>query len=145
MKIIILSLLICLTISYKTVPAIEYARKYCRYSGPYYDYDMKDEPANFVSKCLIAGGMNFSGCSGVNNKGAIPSAANLRSCLISKGWKYSKGISKQFKAGYPFFSNNQHSMIATYVKGKFLKYCAHANDRCDKDLTAPDDYYYYYL
>ena len=143
MKIIIFALFIYFSISYDTTTAIQYARKYCSYYGRY--DDVPDEAANYVSKCLIAGGMKLSGCNGVYSIGTIPNGANLMTCLTQKGWKHSIGINKRFKPGYPFFSNNKHSMIATYVDGKSLRYCAHDNNRCDQKMNAPDNYFYYYL
>ena len=70
--------------------------------------------------------------------------SNLRNCLQLKGWKYTTGVSRYFKPGYPFFNGNSHAMIATGVSGSKVTYCAHTNDRCDYTITAPT-YDYFYL
>ena len=144
MKILVLSLLICFALSYNPSKAISYARQYCKnYNSKYKNYaPYGGDCANFVSQCLIAGGQKLSGCSGTDGYGTIPLVSNLRSCLSAKGWKYSQGVSKKFKAGYPFFSGNSHAMISTSVSGSSLKYCGHTNDRCDHPMTAPSGYLY---
>ena len=140
----LLSLLIGYSLSYSTANAISYARKYCKnYNSNYKKYPGAD-CANFVSQCLIAGGQTLSGCSGLDAKGTLPLVSNLRNCLTKKGWKSTKGVSKKFKGGYPFFDGNNHAMIATSVSGSKVTYCGHTNDRCDYTLTN-SNYYYYYL
>ena len=146
MKVFFLSLLICFVYTYDTNKAISYARRYCRNYNPLYpNYCQFSDNAHFVSQCLVAGGQDLKGCSGVNNRGLIEYVPNLENCLINKGWKKSVGMTKDFKAGYPFFIHNQHAMIATSVSGNFLYYCAHTTDRCDSGMQARSNFIYYYL
>ena len=146
MKSLIILLLIGFSLSYNTGGAISYAKKYCNhYNHNYHDYSRSGgDCANFVSQCLIAGGLKLGGCKGLDNKGAIPYVPNLRSCLQQKGWKHTQGVTNKFKAGYPFFEGNKHAMIATGVNGKTITYCGHTNDRCNNKLVN-SNYYYYYL
>ena len=144
MKALLIALLISFSISYKAGNAIEYARKHCNSYNPKYKTYAGKDCANFVSQCLIAGGLNLSGCGGRDEKGAIPLVSNLRNCLSSKGWKNTQGISNKFKAGFPFFDGNHHAMISTSVNGNSIKYCGHTNDRCDQPMNASRNYYYYY-
>ena len=146
MKTILLSLLIGLTLSYNAGNAIAYAKKYCsNYNTAYNNYKGQGgDCANFVSQCLKAGGFNFDGCGGKDNKGMIINCSNLRSCLEQKGWKHSTGVTNQFKAGYPFFIGNSHAMISVGVSGKTVTFCGHTNDRCSA-TTNDQSYIYYYL
>ena len=130
--------------AYNRDKAISYARKYCKSYNPAYKRYNGADCANFVSQCLKEGGQSLSGCNGLDEKGAIPYVPNLESCLTKKGWKSSRGVPKQFKAGYPFFIPKQHAMIATAVNGKTITYCGHTNDRCDATVTS-EKYDYYYL
>ena len=144
MKSIILLLLIGLSISYSTSEAIAYARGYCNiYNSAYENYYGSDN-ANFVSQCLIAGGQTLDGCIGIDNKGSIPNIADLKSCLTKKGWKSQIGYTHKFKAGYPFFTNNEDAMLATVVVGNEIRFCGHTKDRCDR-VTSGDQYTYFYL
>ena len=64
MKIILLSLLIGLTLTYSTSNAVSYAKKYCsNYNSAYNSYKGRGgDCANFVCQCLVAGGLDLSGC-----------------------------------------------------------------------------------
>ena len=148
MKVLIIALLISVSFSFDTEKAIEYARTYCSTYNKYYkDYRSEGggEDANFVSQCLIAGGLDLEGCGGRDEKGAIPSVTGLRNCLNLKGWKNTYGISKRFKAGYPFFDGYSHAMLITSINGRTITYCGHITDRCDRPMIPPGNYYYYYL
>ena len=144
MKSIFILLLIEIIYSYDTEKAINYAKKYCKDYNP--DYNTYDEDsANFVSQCLIAGGEGITDCKLSDDKNAFQSVANLKSCLYQLGWKVQSGVPRQFKAGYPFFNNeNTHVMIATEVNGKTITYCGHTKDSCDEVLENPNKYHYYY-
>ena len=145
MKAIILSLLLCLVISYDTEAAVNYAKEHCNnYNPKYSNFGLGSESANFVSQCLLAGGFDFLGCPGVNDKGVIVSIPALRNCLISKGWRRTQGMSKQFKAGFPIFKGNSYVMIASSVEQKEAKICGHAPDTCDQSLPASDSYLYFF-
>ena len=145
MKYIFLLFLIELSLTYNPSAAILYARKYCNTYHPYYDYYQEGDAAHFVSQCLVAGGLSFKGCNGLNNKGFFYRVPDLASCLIKIGWKHTKGMTKQFKKGFPFFIGNYHVMIATEVNGNSVTYCAHTIDRCDYTMKADSTYIYYYL
>ena len=150
MKIIILSLLLFFTISYKRERAVEYARKYCKtYNPAYINYSkMIGDSTNFVSQCLIAGGLSFDGCAGRDVRGSIPVIANLKTCLSKKGWKNTNGLNNNFKDGYPFFYKKNWSYIATAVIGKKLKACTHDYEiPCDVIVneTEVNNFQYFYL
>ena len=147
MKIFTLCLLIGLSLSYNTTNAIHYARLNCiEHAGPYNpdDYRIKGQQcARYISQCLRAGGQDFNGCSGIDSKGNFLKVVDLRRCLTLKGWKSKKGLPKQFKAGYPFFIENSHAMLATYLKGKNITFCSNSPDRCDYKTTDKSFIYYY--
>ena len=151
MKIIVIALLLCFAMSYKRERAVEYARQYCRsYNRNYINYaELIGDSANYVSQCLLAGGVNLGGCAGRDSHGAIPIVSNLRTCLASRGWKNTLGYNSRFLDGYPFFLDNDEAYIATQVVGKNIKYCAHAQDsgfKCDTLLGSNlQQYRFYYL
>ena len=145
MKIILLSILIGLTLSYDTESAILYAKKYCKKYNTDYKYDgVKLQSPFFVSQCLKAGGFDFNGCGGGREGGLLMTCSDLKSCLTKKGWKSKIGVPKGFKGGYPFFNGNQIAMIATDVSGNTVTYCSHVPDACGK-TTSSNNYVYYYL
>ncbi len=147
MKAVIFCLLVGLTLTYNAGSAVSYARKYCRnYNPKYHNYASSGgDCANFVSQCLVAGGMSFSNCGGKDNKGMIPYVPNLENCLSNNGWKKSYGRNGSFRAGYPFFIPGSHAMIATSVNGGSLTFCGHTNDRCDSSMGFMSNWAYYYL
>ena len=147
MKYITLFLLIGLALSYNRNSAVNYAQTYCsRYNSNYHNYaSVGGDCANFVSQCMIAGGMSFSSCSvsWIDDKGCLPRVSDLRSCLSQKGWKSSSSLPGSFKAGYPLFlSSGSHAMIAVSVSGSTVYYAAHTNDRCNQPISSGVIYYY---
>ena len=137
MKVILFSLLIAFSLSYNPSAAVEYAKKYCsNYNPQYTSYrNMGGDCANFVSQCLIAGGMNFSGCQNVKSNGVIAGVTSLKNCLIKKGWHLSTTKPSGFKAGYPMVKPDlSHAIIATTVSGNTVYYSGHTNDVCNKKL-----------
>ena len=147
MKTIILLFFIGLSLCYDTGAAVRYARSYCSsYNRGYKDYgSMGGDCANFVSQCMIAGGMNFRTCSvsWIDEYGCLPRVADLKSCLTQKGWRHSTSRPSSFKAGYPIFlTSGSHAMLATSVEGGNVKFCAHTNDRCDASISSGIEYYY---
>ena len=147
MKSIIFILLLNFIFSYNPTSAIQYARKYCRkYNTEYKNYkDYGCDCSNFVSQCLMAGGLSLKKCVGLDEKGSIPKTKNLKTCLTQLGWKSQVGVPKAFKAGYPFFWGDNHARIATAVNGKTITYCDHkCTDTCDGKIT-DDTLIYYYL
>ena len=84
MKSFLFLVLIGLAISYNANAAVNYALKHCRnYNKAYNSYPGAD-CANFVSQCLIAGGLSLKGCHGLDGKGTLPLVSNLRKCLSKK-------------------------------------------------------------
>ena len=146
MKTIILLFLIGFSLSYNAGAAVNYARTYCQsYNPNYANYaNSGGDCANFVSQCMIAGGMNFRTCGGwVDGYGCLPAVSDLKSCLQQKGWKHSTSRPASFKAGYPIFSTQyEHAMLATGISGGTIKFCGHTNDRCDASISSNIEYYY---
>ena len=145
MKVTLLLVLLGFALFYDPDAAVSYALAYCRdYNGAYNSYPGND-CANFVSQCLIYGGEDLSGCAGLDDKGAIPSVSDLKSCLSSKGWRSSSTRPSSFIAGYPFFHNSySHAMIATSVNSGSVYYAGHTNDRCG-DVSISSGVTWYYL
>ena len=146
MKTIILLFLIGFSLSYNAGAAVSYARTYCQnYNPSYANYrNSGGDCANFVSQCMIAGGMNFRNCGGwVDAYGCLPAVSDLKSCLQQKGWKHSYSRPASFKAGYPIFSTQyEHAMLATGISGGSVIFCGHTNDRCDYTISSNIEYYY---
>ena len=136
MKFTLLLFFIGLSIVSKYDPqkAILYARKYCnstKYRDNDYDYNQEGEDVSFVSKCLLIGGLSFTGCDGLNDKGLFNKVSDLRKCLQRRGWRFTGEQTYAFKAGYPLIIDNVHVALATQVKMYDVSYCAHSEDRCD--------------
>ena len=107
MKAIILFLFFGLTLSYNPSNALYYASQHCSassYNPSYNNYKGRGgDCANFVSQCLMAGGLDISNCYGRDDKGSITSVGNLKSCLTQKGWRSSSTKPANFQAGYVLF------------------------------------------
>ena len=149
MKALIVLVLIGLTLSkYDPAKGAEYAKKYCKhYNKNYNNYaNSGGDCANFVSQCLIAGGLNLKDCPSPDKHGCIPYVPNLKTCLSKKGFKSSTSKPKHFKAGYPVIFGSYHATIASEVNGDKVYLCAHTNDHCNSLLTSswgsPIIYYY---
>ena len=146
MKKIILLFLIGFSITYDTAAAIRYARTYCKnYNSAYGRYpESPGEDVFFVSQCMIAGGLEFSDCSGASKeRGCLTRVTDLKRCLQQKGWKHSTSRPASYKAGYPIFSiGYSHAMLSTSVGGNVIRYCSHKNDRCDASISDNIEYYY---
>ena len=87
--------LIGYSFSYNGQAAYNYAQRWANDRNPkYHDYSNEGgDCANFVSQCLIAGGLSLSDCYGnYGVGGTIPYVPNLQSCLTKKGWKSSTSI-----------------------------------------------------
>ena len=144
MKVIILFSLLVIAITYDGNKAANYALKYCRNYNPYYNNYPGNDCSNFVSQCLRAGGQDFDGCSGKDNKGGIPRVTDLQNCLKKKGWKSASTRPSAFKRGYPLFLNNiPHGMIATQINPNSVNFASHSSDRCG-DVTISSGVTYYY-
>ena len=143
MKFLLLLLFIKTLVSYNPDAATQYAHDHCdsdSYNPAYPKYDGHD-CANFVSQCLIAGGLNLNGCVGVNSYGTVPAVSDLKSCLSALGWKSSSSRPQGFRDGYPMIYDS-HAVLATYVDGSTIKYSAHTNDRCDSGFYGSPVFYY---
>jgi hypothetical protein len=129
--------------SYSAKKAVAYANKYCdKRNKEYHDYSNEGgDCANFVSQCLIAGGLSLSEC--VHDKhGSVINVGKLESCLKNKGWhhKESSSIPDGFKAGGVITINNGgHAMIAV-TKTTFA---AHTNDRCGAKIPNSKNKYFW--
>ena len=129
--------------SYSAKKAVAYANKYCdKRNKEYHDYSNEGgDCANFVSQCLIAGGLSLSEC--VHDKyGSVINVGKLESCLKNKGWhhKESSSIPDGFKAGGVITINNSgHAMIAV-TKTTFA---AHTNDRCGAKIPNTKNKYFW--
>ena len=129
--------------SYSAKKAVAYANKYCdKRNKEYHDYSKEGgDCANFVSQCLIAGGLSLSEC--VHDKhGSVINVGKLESCLKNKGWhhKESSSIPEGFKAGGVITINNSgHAMIAV-TKTTFA---AHTNDRCGAKIPNTKNKYFW--
>jgi hypothetical protein len=70
-------------LGYNPQAAVNYANTWWNSRNPmYYDYSPAD-CANFVSQCLIAGGLDLSVHPGADSKGCIPSCTNLQDFLVN--------------------------------------------------------------
>ena len=133
MKTILIIFLLGLTFSYDRIGAANYAQKYCNnYNPEYKKYsDQNEENVNFVSQCIsIGGGQDFEGCEGRDNKGMFKNSADLKKCLISKGWKKTHVPQK----GNPAFTRlgiNTMILSGDQMDLKTLIYCSHTPDRCN--------------
>ena len=129
--------------SFNTAAAVTYAENWWnqRNTTQYHDYGSVD-CANFVSQCLIAGGLNLRESPYVDSWGCIPSCDNLHSYLVNYvGVRYETRAKTEpppawFKPGdIAMFGNSQdpwqHSVFAVAIDnitGETLV-DAHSNDR----------------
>ena len=76
---------------------------------------MTAESINFMSQCIHAGGQNFTGCEGLDDKGMFKNIQDLKKCLQAKGWTKTE----IFAPGNPIFQRRYaYGMIATAVEDK---------------------------
>ena len=146
---LILSLyLIGTTLSYNAGAAVSYAQKWAYKRNPkYHDYSGEGgDCANFVSQCLIAGGLGISSCSGSYGKGGtVPYVPYLQNCLVSKGWKNSGSMpsSGMPKGSVITYYNGGH--VAIVVEGgKYPKIAAHTTDVYGKGYDYASGRHYYW-
>ena len=124
--------LIGTSISYNPTAAVNYARTWAYSRNPkYFDYsNMGGDCANFVSQCLIAGGLSLSGCPGTYGQGGtIPLVSNLETCLVQKGWKRATSIpSSGVPAGAVITFNNAAHATLCVVGGRNPLIAGHTTD-----------------
>jgi len=126
MKSVLLLLLFTTIISYNPDEALKYAMRWWNgRNSQYNDYGGND-CANFVSQCLIAGGLNLNGCA-QDNRGTVPSVNNLKSCLTSKGFKAYSSLPRGFRAGYPVIFPG-HATLCSRITGSTVFVAAHSNN-----------------
>ena len=134
MKAILIFILLGLTFSYNRGGAAAYAKKYCdKYNPDYNKYTNRtEESANFVSQCISAGGQDFEGCEGRDDKGMFKNSGDLKKCLIKKGWT-KKNVPQ--KGSPAFVKVSYMTMIISDIslKGE-VAYCSHTPDRCNGRL-----------
>ena len=125
---------------YDCTPYAYYGSDLCKYGeGP-------GDCANFVSQCLIAGGLGISSCSGSYGKGGtVPYVPYLQNCLVSKGWKNSGSMpsSGMPKGSVITYYNGGH--VAIVVEGgKYPKIAAHTTDVYGKGYDYASGRHYYW-
>ena len=143
MKAILIFILLGLTFSYNRGGAAAYAKKYCdKYNPDYNKYTNRtEESANFVSQCISAGGQDFEGCEGRDDKGMFKDGYALKNCLISKGWKKTNIPQK----GNPvFYKLGTYPLLITEdgVINHRVTCCSHKPDRCNARQTSVILQYY---
>ena len=133
MKYFLISLLLIGTFCYNPQAAYNYAHQWALSRNPaYHDYSNEGgDCANFVSQCLIAGGLPIQGCYGAYGQGGtVPYVPNLESCLSgSMGWHSSSSMPSQ---GMPVGSvmtyyNGGHAVLVV-SGGTDPLVAAHTND-----------------
>ena len=144
MKAIILLFLIGFSLSYNRDKAISYAKRFCKnYNTRFNNYKGKwGESSNFISQCLIAGGMTLSNCATADDKGCVFDSNTLRACLSKKGWRHTKTRPFVFKAGDIIFKGTK-VFFASYVNGNTIRVYAHDEDLCDENIDTTDVMYFY--
>ena len=149
MKTIIIILLLGISLSFDAGASRAYAARYnTEYNPNYKNYKYQEgDSANFVSQCLYNGGQSFSGCAGLDSKGMIPKVNDLKTCLLSKGWRSSSTKPVNYKSGYPMFYKNSYgtsALIATRIEKTIVFYCSHNPDGCGfmKESTEGLEYYF---
>ena len=135
MKSVILFICLSLILSaYDRTKAYNYAKKHWNnYNlSKYANYNsVGGDCANFVSQCLIAGGLNLVKMCGSTaawgKGGTVPAVSAMRTCLTKNGWVATGKIPSNFKKGdvilYP-----GHAVIAV-SDYPHVTYAAHNNDR----------------
>jgi len=138
-------LLLCIfgVFTYNADKAVKYANKYCdKRNKKYHDYSHEGgDCANFVSQCLIAGGLKLSGCN-TDKYGSVINVGSLEKCLKDKGWHHetSTSIPKNFKKGGVITINDGgHAMFAVSKK----TFAAHTNDRCGASIPGGKNKYFW--
>ena len=151
MKYTILLLCIALSISgYDRTKAFNYAKKWWN-SNNFAKYDNYNpqggDCANFVSQCLIAGGLNLAQmCGGVawGKGGTVPSVSALGECLRNHGWTTSSKIPSNFQKGDVILYGGDHAVIAV-TDYPHVTYAAHNVNRWMAEVyysSTPTFYHY---
>ena len=152
MKYIALLISFALSISaYNRDAAYNYAKKWWNSFNlsKYKNYNPDGgDCANFVSQCLIAGGLNLVSMCGSGDAwglgGTVPNVGAMARCLKKNGWSYSSKIPTNFEKGDVILYGSQHAVIA--VTGyPHVTYAAHNNNRWMAEVyysPAPTFYHY---
>ena len=151
MKYIILFLSITLSISaYNRQAAYNYAKKWWnRYNlADYYNYNPDGgDCANFVSQCLIAGGLNLKsmcGSAAWGVGGTVPNVGQMGECLRKNGWSITSYLPTNFKTGDVILYSVNHAVIAVSDYPS-VTYAAHNNNHFgDPVYYSPAPTFYHY-
>ena len=150
MKYIILLLsFISIVYGYDRDKACQYAQRYAyNYNPNYKDYNaVGGDCANFVSQCLIAGGLNFQQmCPKVayGVGGTVPNEVNLANCLKKNGWTSTTYAPTNFKKGdVVTYSNPGHAVIAIQGYPNVL-IAAHSDNRYGASVNYRSGAVYYH-
>ena len=149
-----ITLLICIALSisaYNRDAAYNYAKKWWNSFNlnKYNNYNPDGgDCANFVSQCLIAGGLNLVSMCGSGaawgKGGTVPNVGAMATCLKNNGWSHSSKIPTNFEKGDVILYGTQHAVIA--VTGyPHVTYAAHNNNRWMAEVyysPAPTFYHY---
>ncbi len=147
MKAILFFLLIIFSNCYNEQDAIDYAKQYCQ--NPNSNYKVyKDDTANFISQCVIAGGESLDFCNNIDKYKSISQYYSLLGCLTnSLGWNYSSFRPSSFKAGHLVaIEETKFIGIVTEVNKDTITYCSHTTPKnvCNQILNTNDKILYYY-
>jgi len=134
MRYLLIILSIGLIVSYNRKSAVKYAKKWCnKYNPKYKNYNPDGgDCANFVSQCLIAGGMNLVSMCGSGaawgQGGTVPAVADMRNCFQKNGWSSSSSVKSEFKMGDVVLYDG-HATFAISGHPKVL-IAAHNKEQC---------------
>ncbi len=151
MKAIIFLVLVTLSIcDYDLKKAVYYAKDNCEFYNSTYKFSKSNEPSNFISQCLIAGGQSLEDCSNRMGNGVIKGTSSLIQCLMQHKWIEYELLPRSIKPGW-IVTDKQKSQfigIITDINGG-IKYCSHGDIysqfSCDEPLEKTyEELYYYY-
>ena len=134
MRYLLFILSIGLIVSYNRNSAVKYAKKWCNiYNPSYKNYNPEGgDSANFVSQCLIAGGMNLVSMCGDNyawgQGGTVVSVAPFQFCFKRNGWTSSDSLTREFAMGDVVLYDGYAAIaVAGYPK---VLIAGHNKDQC---------------
>lgn len=137
-----------ITSDYNATKARDYAHKYWEKYNPAYPRYAGNDCANFVSQCVLAGGLKIT-----SNGSTLPLCSNLLNRLVAMGGTVTyKPSAKDIAAGDVLFYYNangstysnvalEHTAIVCEVKNGVPWVCAHTNDRHYSNWTMGYPYY----
>ena len=152
MKYIILFLSIALSFSaYNRQAACDYAKKWWNSFNldTYANYNsVGGDCANFVSQCLIAGGLNLrimcGNAAAWGQGGTVPNVGAMQTCLLDNGWTATSSLPSNFKKGDVILYSTNHAVIAVSDYPD-VTFAAHNNNHFGDPVyydPAPTFYHY---